>query len=311
MEWNLFEDAKLVREGGHLSLFVEEVTLKSGTRPKGVDINPDLAEGSRGRIFREFLVSPIDGEYYIGNIRPGVGGAFTVPFSQLDLGDDQRIKENLFSKFGQANTSLLAVVRGTGAPGTNGVIDGGGAGIPGIILENPGLVEVECLKENLGEIGIETKGGRIGFNSSHYPDVTDFIAQEWRTSWQEILPVVVEGTISIISAPDTLILPNGEKVTNVGLTFEIGNASVEILRLHRVVLPSGRYRFRDLEHKPNGERLNRLVAAVCNGSKKLFAIYFDSGEYSERIQAIPLTGDCLDLCTNEKCKKLLSLLGWI
>lgn len=325
MEWNLFTGCKLVREDGKLSLFVREVIRQSSeARPKGSDINFELAEGALGEEVAEFLASSANGEITLGKLRAGAGGGFKVSFDQLDLGKDrERITQNLDSDgYGIPEEAFVAVVRGEGAPGTRG-IDGGGAGIPKVLLNNPEIVRAECLRENLEEIGIGNEKGRIGFNLSDPLKgfgIEKAVAREWKASfgtlleipWQTEVPIAAYASVSILPAPDRLVVDDWQ-VDNIAIALERKNSSVEILQSHKIDLPDlpfGQYRFWDLERNNRGERLERMIAVVCKG-KKLFVIFFRAGAYLECSPAIPLTEDCLEQYANSKCRRFLSVLGWI
>ncbi len=323
MEWNLCTGAILSRTNNSLRLFVDKITPESSeARPKGNEINSELAEGNLGRDVLAFLDSSDEGEIPVGSVRVGAGGGFRIPFEQIDLGTDrERIITNLEADgFSIPEEAFVAVIRGQTAPGTRG-IDGGGAGIPAVHLDNPTRVRAQCIQENLEEVGIGNDEGRVGFN---LPDslkgfgIEEAVAHEWNESfgalaevpWKTTVPVATYASLNILPAPDRLVVGNEWEVDNIVIAVETENSSVEFLQMHELVLPPGKYRFWDLERKKNGERLERLIAVVLKGDN-LFIVFFRKGEYMECSPAVPLTGDCLEQYTNSKCIRFLSALGWI
>ena len=307
--WVLFKNCVLIREdNGALRLKVgcmEQMQTKE--RPRGIEINPKVAGGQE---FQKFLNSSGSNSFDLGNLRPGVGGMFEVPFELLDFGGDhKRVLKNLQDKFGKIDvkqSTMVAAVRGLGAPGTFGVIDGGGAGILEGVPHNTEDIVFQCMVENFGEIGIENPSGkRVGF---FLTSLDRIVVSEWRISWGSAPDSFCHVDFTAKTAQDEINI-EGLGTINCALAFEPENASVEILRWHEITWPPntlGQLSFRDLEHAKTGVGLNRSVAVVCRGSYGLFVLFYKAGKFVEDLE-IPLRGDCYDILTNSKSKKLVSL----
>jgi len=332
MEWNLLKDCLVTRRNGVYILKVESIKLWHSTqRPKGYLINREIASGPRGQEFAAFLASKKDGEFYAGDLRLGAGGGYTVPLSRMDFGsDEKRVMDYLFGLYGslEGAQALIAVVRGQAAPRTQG-IDGGGAGIPEILMTSPELIRAACIQENLEEIGITSEKGRIVFT---FPEplrglgIGSAVDHEWCVLFRNVLvergvpacfhnvgppPIDTRVVVNLLAAPDRLIVGDWE-LDNIGISFEVENASAEVSQLHNIYLPqNSQYGFWDLEPRGTRDSLNRFIAVICKAEKGIFVVFFHKGQYVEGIPAIPLSEEFLEKSMNAKCRKLLSLLDWI
>ncbi len=328
MNWVRLLNCKVVRKGGRLFLICEGAKLEeSEKRPQGVEVNEEFATGTKGMSFLDFLSASYDGEFFVGDLRPGVGGAFVIPFRMLYFGANsdevQRILDSLCIDFGFVREVMIAVVRGRTAPGTVG-IDGGGAGILNVYPETPEVVSVAAFKEVFGEIAIieGDTGIVIGLKESGslgrtiIEQINAEIAKELQIS-HGLKIGAHYADVQLLANPDGMIIGDPKNsswvLDDIALAFERKNASVEITRIFNLMLkPGARYRFLDLEHDRNGKLLapgGRQIAAICHG-EKLFSAYYHGGYYMDGVPTNLSERSSLLTSTNEKCRKLLWLLHW-
>lgn len=320
-------DVTVTREGGSLAASLRDIKIhdKEGSMPAGERVNPELANPkSRLRLqAEEFLLASENGKFRFGDMRVmNCGGAiiFNPRKAPFDLSTDELPHETVLERVERRLGSpikryTLAVVRDWAAPGSFGVIEGGGAGRGDLIIDSSRKFYLHCLDEMLGEIGLVSmrphgEYGRVAYviDDEHTSDrMNRLVIEQWKNSHGGAPAKIEHLCLGNLPLPD-MIDAGDWIVDQLKLAFELNNASLESLIRREAEMVHGKLRFIDLECH-NGKALNRAIAVVLVGEDPHHTgvVFYRDGVFDPRTPMVSVWGNAISP-GNEKFDAIRSLI---
>jgi hypothetical protein len=319
-----------VDENGSKRLSISHIEDHQGDRlPAGDQVNPELADPESALRREALSVIKCGGSIDLGRMRVFSGGGFyRLPANLIDLSCDMGTHEQIWGKIcskmgGEPMYAFPAVFRDWGAPGTCGVIEGGGAGRGDFTPTSAAEFLVRrCMGENFGEIGIQVYAsngefGRLGYDISprlksmrvHNDWLHDHVVDEWRKAHGQVPTAFSFAEVSLKSLPDAMDISGVGEVHGVQLAFEWHSASVECLVQNELDINlrrEARFRFLDLESRgvKNGNgsysALNRRIIVVLQRGDQLMAISYLHGMFDPNFPAMPIIDQTVNILGNDK-----------
>jgi hypothetical protein len=328
-----------VESDGSKRLFISRIEEHQGDKlPSGKEVNPELADEHSALQIEARRVIREGGQIVLGRVRVFSGGGFyRLPASLLDVGTDGCCHDKMWSRIcgvfgGEPEYAYPSVFRDWEAPGTWGVIEGGGSGrgdwTPTSSAE---YIVQRCMGENFGEIGVLIEAangeyGRLGYKiaprmqamAAHNDWLHDHVVDEWRKAHGQVPTPLTYANVTVKSLKDSMSVEGKVgMIHGVELTMEWASASVECLvqNVLDIQMPkNARCRFLDLESrgKKDGgighDALNRRIIVTLQRGDVLIAISYLRGQFDPNFPRLLITADTIPTLGNEKFAAMIKAI---